>query len=267
MVSELTCHSFNMLSLNGSLSFSLDDIMALHTLNYRHTLLLLQPTEGKRKRESRSQGKGEREVEREERGEGDSEVRSVHIWSFMLHFIPTCLSLPSSLCFVSYAIYRVTTVHFLDRKLFGEVILFATLLNWLWIQICLFYYFLTKQFLSLTLPYSPPLGPLSFLGIWSCSTNGWQGGLWPRSWNFGYFPSVQDRERVCEIYWFFQAAYVWTFNVLLYIHVMSSCQTYRKTHRHIPLIMTHSERKSHVLQKMWCSRVYQRMVAQPEGPL
>lgn len=52
LVSELTCHPFNMLSLNGSFSFWLDDIMALHTLNYRHTLLLLlQPTEGKRERD------------------------------------------------------------------------------------------------------------------------------------------------------------------------------------------------------------------------
>lgn len=45
--------------------------MALHTLNYRHTLLLLlQPTEG-----------GERMSERKGRGrEGDGEVRVVHIW-------------------------------------------------------------------------------------------------------------------------------------------------------------------------------------------
>lgn len=87
-----------MLSLNGSLSLSLDDIMALHTLNYRHTLLLLQPTE-RRKRVSRSQGKGEREVEREgslSEREGDSEVRSVHIWSFMPAFYSYVCLCPAS---------------------------------------------------------------------------------------------------------------------------------------------------------------------------
>lgn len=49
--------------------------MALHAPNYRHTLVLLQPTEGESARE-----------QREKQREGDSEVRSVHIWSFMPEF-------------------------------------------------------------------------------------------------------------------------------------------------------------------------------------
>lgn len=44
-------------SLNGFLSDWVDYIMASHTLNYRHTLLLLQPTSGE-KRKGRQEAEG-----------------------------------------------------------------------------------------------------------------------------------------------------------------------------------------------------------------
>lgn len=82
--------------------------MALHTLNYRHTLLLLQPTEGESERERERLGhskKGEREAARG-REEGREIVRSeVSIFgNSCLHFNPTFLSVPRSVYFQSCAI-------------------------------------------------------------------------------------------------------------------------------------------------------------------
>ena len=97
VVSELTCHPFNMLSLNGSLYFWLDDIMALHTLNYRHTLLLLQPSEGKRERLGHSEKESGRQREGGRQWGQKCPYLVIHACVLIPHFF-----LCPAVCFVSY---------------------------------------------------------------------------------------------------------------------------------------------------------------------
>lgn len=83
---EVLCHPNNVLTMNGFLSFWLHDIMTLHTLNYRHTLLPLLPAQGKKKKKRDSPGHGKKEGKRLSVGEEAGEVRSAHIWWLMPGF-------------------------------------------------------------------------------------------------------------------------------------------------------------------------------------
>lgn len=204
---EVVCHPNSVLTMNGFLSFWLDDIMTLHTLNYRHTLLPLQPAQGEKKE---SPGHGKKESERLSGGGSwwgqKCPYLVISAWLFNSTFL---------LCAVKHR-----CVCFLFDFFLAVAVLFVSVILW-----CVFVFLKQLYFESSSCAlvsvcvFFPPwhVCALSASGIAQALT------AWPLTPRLKYriFP-IHSKEGARVRFIEFSREACWTCSVLLCKHVMAS---------------------------------------------